>query len=189
MVGFILDKLVRDRMPSKFRERKIKYRLQKLTDHEFEQQIIKKLYEEADELITSTTPLEKATEAADLLEALDSACLFYGLDLNQVYNQHDLIDISPDELYRLLTDFKTDPSSKAGALIQGIYSISYPISKVQIEERRAFKASVDGAFTKRVYMIAVDVPEDSPWLARFQDEPQKYPRCDFIGDGDSIDWF
>jgi predicted house-cleaning noncanonical NTP pyrophosphatase (MazG superfamily) len=188
MVGFILNKLVRDRLPHKFREQKIKYLLKQLTNREFEQHILNKIREEADEFRDSTSRVEKATEAADLLEAIDSACLWYGFNLEDLHNQEGPSDSSFDELYKLISDFSTD-RTKAGLLIQVVYTLAYPITREEINERRLFKEKRDGLLRKRVYMTEIDVPDDSPWLDGFKAYPDKYPPCTFIGEGDFIDCF
>jgi predicted house-cleaning noncanonical NTP pyrophosphatase (MazG superfamily) len=190
MIGFVLNKLVRDRMPQKFRGRKIKYWLKPLTDAEFEENILKKVHEEADEFLTSTNEIDKAIEAADLLEAIDATCSFYGLDPQENHNFNEIVPTAAEDLHRLLTTFTSTPNAAhAKALVLGVYGIAHPISKKEIQERRDFKAEESGLFRNRVYMTEVDVPEGSPWLFRFQECPGKYPNCVFVGEGHDIDCF
>ncbi len=82
------NKLVRDRIPEMIRKSGREYKTVTLSKTEYQQALLQKLIEEAQEVATANDA-DLATEIADLLEVVDALLTSYGISHSQIKLERD----------------------------------------------------------------------------------------------------
>lgn len=123
-----------------------------LTDDEFEEELVKKLEEELDELKEEVGKNRERDlkELADVAEVYETAW-----DILNREEYYDLFESAMEELEKGLDMWDIDPEELLGAKIA--------------------KVARMGSFKKRKYIEKVSVDESNPWLQRYLEYPDKYP--------------
>lgn len=80
----IFNKLVRDNIPDKIKNNGEEAITRTLTDEEFKKELLKKLLEEANEVVSSTTREEQLEEIADVYEVLSSLTYLNNSSLEEI---------------------------------------------------------------------------------------------------------
>ncbi|WP_246943484.1 nucleoside triphosphate pyrophosphohydrolase [Bacillus pinisoli] len=80
----IYNKLVRDKIPEIMDISGEKYKTTTLTEQEYLKELLKKGYEELDELIKADNKEDTLEELADLLEIINAIAIYHGASLDEV---------------------------------------------------------------------------------------------------------
>lgn len=152
MRTFRFDKLVRDKILSGMEEDGTIAVWRKLNDDEFAVEVAKKLEEELDELDENVGQNRDRDlkELADVAEVYELA--YKILDHDEHY---DILEAAMEELEKGIDMWEIDPD--------------------ELLEAKAKKIDKFGAYKNRIYIEAVKVKEDNPWMQRYLASPDKYP--------------
>lgn len=124
----------------------------KLNDQEYADELVKKLEEELDELAAGfgkdrARDLEELADVAEVYEA--------AWDVVDREEHYDLFADAMDELDKGIELWEVDPD--------------------ELLAEKAKKAEKVGGFVGRIYIEAVTVADDDPWLQYYLKSPEKYP--------------
>lgn len=152
MRTFRFDKLVRDKILPQMQAEGSVVVWRKLTDTEYNEELMRKLVEELDELKDGVGKDRERdlNELADVAEVYETAW-----DIVDKDEYYDIFDTAMTELERGIDMWEFDPAELLAAKVA--------------------KVARMGAFKDRIYIETVSVDDDNKWLKTYLATPKKYP--------------